>query len=184
MAVVWVIRPSCRAAAELCHQQRRRARGPCPDGSPTRGHRRLRRTRIGSGSNLDTTATADTIRLVIADAALRAWGVRAVRPLIDALPDIAAQDPALAVDLGARVWLFQDDPSQTTTITNSQIFRLMSNRQQDLESVKYQVGQRFPALAALDVLAATGLFLKIVEGRSPPEYASVGSQTSQRPWVR
>ena len=139
---------------------------------------------LAMAATLDAAAAADTIRLVIADPALRAWDVRAVRPLIEALPDIAAQDPALAVDLGASVWLFQDDPSQSTNITNSQILPMISNRQQDLESVRFQVGQGFPALAAVDVLAATSLFLKIVEGRSPPEYARVGSQTNQRPWVR
>jgi hypothetical protein len=139
---------------------------------------------LAMAATLDAAATADTIRLVIAEPALRAWGVRAVRPLIVALPDIAAQEPALAVDLGARVWLFQDDPSQSTNILNSQILPLTSNRQQDLESVQFQVGQGFPALAAVNVLAATSLFLKIVEGRSLPEYARIGSQTNQRPWVR
>jgi hypothetical protein len=139
---------------------------------------------LAVAATLDAAETADTIRLVIAEPPLRAWGVRAVRPLIDALPDIAAQDPALAVDLGASVWLFQDDPSQSTNITSSQILPLISTRQQDLESVQFQVGQGFPALAAVDVLAATSLFLKIVKGRSLPEYARVGSQTNQRPWVR
>jgi hypothetical protein len=139
---------------------------------------------LAMATTLDTAAAADTIRLIIAEPALLAWGVRAVRPLIDALPDIAAQDPALAVDIGASVWQFQGDTSQSTNITNSQILHLISTGQQDLESVRFQVRQGFPGLAAIDVLAATNLFLKIVESRSLPEYAHIGSQTNQRPRVR
>jgi hypothetical protein len=133
---------------------------------------------------LDAVATADTIRLVIAEPALRAWGVRAVGPLIDVLPQIAARDPGLAVNLGASVWLFQDDRSQSTNMLNSQILPLISNRQQDLESVQYQVSQTFPALAAVDVVAATGLHIKIVEDPSRSRYGDIESHTNQRPWVR
>jgi hypothetical protein len=135
-------------------------------------------------ATLDAAATADTIRLVIAEPALRAWGVRVVRPLIDALPQIAAQDPGLAVELAASVWLPQDDRSQPTNMLDSRILPLISNRQQDLESVQFQVSQTFPAVAATDVVAATRLLLKIVEDGSLSEYDRIESQTNQRPGVR
>ena len=135
---------------------------------------------LAIAATLDAAATADTIRLVIAEPALRGWGVRAVRPLIDALPHIAAQDPAIAVELAASVWLFQDDPSQPTNMLNSQIFPLISNRQQDLESAQYQVAQAFPALAVVDVVAATRLLLKIVEQDSQSGHHRIESQTRQR----
>lgn len=139
---------------------------------------------LATAATLDASATADTIRLVIAEPALRGWGVRAVRPLIDVLPLIAGQDPGLAVDLGASVWFFRDDRSQSTNMLNSQILPLMSNRQQDLEGVQYQVSLKFPALAAVDVLAAIRLFIKIVEDRSSSRYGGIDSQTNQRPWVQ
>jgi hypothetical protein len=139
---------------------------------------------LAIAATLDAAATAYTIRLVIAKPALRAWGVRAVRPLIDALPQIAAQDPALAVDLAASVWLFQDDRSQSTNMLNSQILRLISNRQQDLESVQYQISRTFPALAAADIVAAAGLLVKIVEDPSRSRHGDIESHTNQRPWVR
>jgi len=139
---------------------------------------------LAMAASLDTAAIADTIRSVIAEPALQGWGVRAVRPLIDALPQIAAQDTDLAVDLGASVWLFQDDRSQPTNMLNSQILPLISNRQQDLESVQYQVSQKFPALAAVDVVAATRLLIKIVEARSQSRHGGIEAQTQQRPWVR
>lgn len=139
---------------------------------------------LAIAATLDAAATADTIRLIIAEPALRAWGVRAVRPLIDTMPRITVQDPALAVDLAASVWLFQDDPSQPTNMLNSQILPLISNRQQDLESAQYQVSQQFPALAAADVVAATRLFLRIVERESHSGHDRIELQTSRRPWVR
>ncbi|MFE2614381.1 hypothetical protein ACFXA2_12285 [Micromonospora chalcea] len=139
---------------------------------------------LAAAATLDAAATADIIRLVIAPPALRGWGVRAVRPLINVLPEIAAQDSGLAVDLGASVWLFEDDRSQSTNILNSQILPLISNRQQDLESAQYQVSRMFPALAAVDVVAATKLLIRIVEARRLLQYGSIESQTSWRPWVR
>jgi hypothetical protein len=139
---------------------------------------------LATAATLDAAATADVIRSLIAEPALRGWGVRAVRPLIDVLPQIAAQVPDLAVDLGASVWRFQDDPSQPTNILNSQILPLTSNRQQDLEQVQYQVSQKFPALAAVDVLAATRLLIRIFEDRIPAGYSDIESHTDHRPWVR
>ncbi|MFG3301542.1 hypothetical protein [Micromonospora chersina] len=139
---------------------------------------------LATAATLDAAATATTIRSVIAELALRGWGVRAVRPLINALPQIAAQDPGLAVDLCASVWLFQDDRSQSVNMLGSQILPLISNRQQELESVQYQVSQNFPALAVADVVAAAKLVIRIVEGRSLPQYGGIDSQTNHRPRVR
>ncbi|RLK24445.1 hypothetical protein DER29_2356 [Micromonospora sp. M71_S20] len=139
---------------------------------------------LAAAATLDAAATADTIRLVIAPPALRGWGVRAVRPLINVLPQIAAQDSGLAVDLGASVWLFEDDRSQSTNMLNSQILPLISNRQQDLEGAQYQVSRTFPALAAVDVVAATKLLIRIVEARRLLQYGSIESPKNQRPWVR
>ncbi|GGM66479.1 hypothetical protein GCM10011608_59650 [Micromonospora sonchi] len=138
---------------------------------------------LATAATLDAAATADTIRAVIAEPTLRAWGVRAVRPLVDVLPQIARQDPTLAVDLAASVWLFRDDRSQPTNMLNSQILPLRSNRQQDLESVQYQVGRKFPDLAAADVTTATRLFIQIVEPLSASRYRGIETETAHKPSV-
>jgi hypothetical protein len=138
---------------------------------------------LATAAILDTAAAAATIRAVIATRALRGWGVSAVRPLIEVMPRIAAQDAELAVDLGASVWLFEDDRSQPTAMLRSHILPLTSNRQQDLEGTRHQVGMKYPELAALDVAAATRLLVRIVEGR-PSRRHHIEPRTDERPFVR
>ncbi|MFI5955370.1 hypothetical protein [Cryptosporangium sp. NPDC051539] len=139
---------------------------------------------LSTAAKLDAAATAATIRQVIAEPALRAWGTEAVRPLIEALPAIAKQDVELAAEIGRSVWIFDDDQDQPTQIGNSQILRLTSNRKQDLEGARHQVGGKFPALAAEDVTVAAALFVTVVEHRSAERRPSVEPPSGQQPAVQ
>lgn len=114
----------------------------------------------------DAHATADVIRAAIAPAALTAWNVTAIMPLIGQVPEIAATAPALAVEIAAAVWEYeesQDTQDTPTPLIDSAILALTSNRRQDLESARYSVADKFPALLAADPSAATELLLRIAE---------------------
>ncbi len=114
----------------------------------------------------DTHATAEVIRAVIAPAALTAWSVTAIRPLIGHFPEIAATAPGLAVDIAAAVWEYeepQDTQDTPTPLIDSTILSLNGNRRQDLESARYSVAEKFPALLAADPSAATDLLVRIAE---------------------
>jgi hypothetical protein len=114
----------------------------------------------------DTHATADVIRAVIAPAALTAWSITAILPLIGHVPEIAVTDPGLAVAIAAAVWEYEE-PQGTrdtpTPLVDSAILALTSNRRQDLESARYSVAEKFPALLAANPSAATDLLLRIAE---------------------
>jgi hypothetical protein len=114
----------------------------------------------------DTQATAEVIRAVIAPAALTAWGITAVLPLIGRVPEIAVTDPGLAVAIAVAVWEYeepQDTQDTPTPLIDSAIVGLTSNRRQNLEGARYAVAEKFPALLAADPPAAADLLLQIAE---------------------
>jgi hypothetical protein len=114
----------------------------------------------------DTRATAGVIRAVIAPAALTAWSVTAVLPLIGQVPEIAATAPGLAVEIAAAVWEYeepQDTQETPAPLIDSAILALNSNRRQDLEHARYLVAEKFPALLTATPSAATDLLLRIAE---------------------
>jgi hypothetical protein len=139
---------------------------------------------LATAAVLDPAASADTARRVIAEPALRAGGTGPVRQLINIVADIATQAPDLAVEIGMSVWLLDEDRSRPTSILSSRILPLTSNRQQELDGARYQVGTRFAALAAADIVAAVRLFVRILSERASARYSDVDQPTGRRPWVR
>lgn len=131
----------------------------------------------------DPLATAATVRRAIAEPVLRASGTYTVRRLVDIVCDIAQQAPDLAVDIGASVWLFEEDRNQATQMLSSHILPLTSNRRQDLEGVQYLVGKKFAGLAAIDLVAATDLLVRIVE-ESPSSFPEFETLPDLPPRVR
>lgn len=128
-------------------------------------------------------AMATTVRRSISAPVLSAVGTRTVRQLVDLMGHIAAQDPDLAVDVGASVWRVEADREQATPLFESLIFSLRSNRAQELEGVQYMVGARFGALVEADAYAAAQLLVKIVQDR-PSRYSDVEAPATGKPRVR
>ena len=131
----------------------------------------------------DPHATADVVNAVIAPDTLQAWGVVAVQPLIDQIPEIAGTAPELAVAIGTSVWEYEETRDDPTPLIDSAILGLISNRRQDLESARYGVAMKFPALLDANPMGATHLFLRIVE--LPRMYRWDNSHPhGDLPWIR
>ena len=106
------------------------------------------------------------IHAAIAPAALTAWGVTAVLPLIWQIPEIAATAPGLAVAIGASVWEYEEPQharGTASTLVDSAILGLNSTRQQDLEGARYAVAEKFSALLAVSPPTAADLLARIAE---------------------
>ncbi|UBU16437.1 NACHT domain-containing protein [Nonomuraea gerenzanensis] len=129
-----------------------------------------------SGRLLSLVAVADPspVAAIIVEAcqptAIYAWGVSHLRPLIEKLPEIVRLDPELAVALAASVWEFQETRDEPTPVLDSLILGMSSNRRQDLDGARYQVGSKFPAILQADLAAATRILIRAAETeqRYPP----------------
>jgi len=134
---------------------------------------------------IDTPGAAHVVRAVVTEPIIRAWGANTVWPITGAFREIAAQSPELAADIGGVVWLFDEDRTQVTDIYGSQILSLTSNRQQDLDSLRHQVGKNFDALVSADVRAAARMLTGIVQRHVRTEDAtSPRSAQSRAPMAR
>ncbi|MFB4285558.1 hypothetical protein ACBJ59_60600 [Nonomuraea sp. MTCD27] len=113
---------------------------------------------------------AATILEACQPTAIYTWGVAHLRPLIEKLPEIVRLDPELAVALAASVWEFQETRDEPTPVLDSLILGMSSNRRQDLDGARYQVGSKFPAILQADLAAATRILIRAAETeqRYPP----------------
>jgi len=131
----------------------------------------------------DPRTTADVINAVIAPGALRAWGVVAVLPLIEQIPEIARTAPELAVAIGLAVWEYEETRDIPTPLMDSAILGMTSNRRQDLDGLRTTVATKFPALLDANPSAATELLLRIAE--LPRMYRWDNSHPAEDvPWLR
>jgi len=130
---------------------------------------------LAMAAAIDTPGAADVVRAVVTEPIIRAWGANTVWPITGAFREIAAQSPDLAADIGAVVWLFDEDRTQVTDMLGSQILPLTSNRQQDLDSLRYQVGKNFDALVFVDIRAAARMLTVIAQ-----RYVRTGVAASTR----
>jgi len=138
---------------------------------------------LALGAAVDPLALADPIAAVIAEPALKAWGMTAVRHLTRILPAIADTAPATAVEIGLALWRHQETRSTPTAMLNSAIMALTSTFQQDLDSERHAVGTGFAQLMRTDPRAGTDLLLGIL---SLPDmyHLPVGDPWRQAPWIR
>jgi hypothetical protein len=111
----------------------------------------------------DPHTPADVINAVIAPEALRAWGVVAVLPLIEQIPEISGTAPELAVAIGLAVWEYEETRDIPTSLMDSAILGMTSNRRQDLDGARTTVATKFPTLLDADPSTATELLLRIAE---------------------
>jgi hypothetical protein len=112
---------------------------------------------------VDPSPVAATIVEACQPTAIYAWGVSHLRPLIERVPEVMRIAPELAVSLAASVWEFQETRDDPTPVLDSAILGMRSNRRQDLDSVRYQVGSKFPDLLHADLAAATGLLIRAAD---------------------
>lgn len=112
---------------------------------------------------VDASACGALVEQLCAASTIQAWGTRYLWSLVDRIADIARVAPAAAVTIGSSVWEYEETSDEPTSLLDSSILGLTSTRRQDLDSLRYQVGDRFGSLAAVDAVAATELLLRIVD---------------------
>ncbi|MFC1420018.1 hypothetical protein [Streptacidiphilus cavernicola] len=110
---------------------------------------------------VDPQAVSATVEALSLPTLLEAWGIGHVWPLINKLAEIAQREPQLAVALSKTVWEYEEANDAPTLLLQSALFGLSSTRSQDLESVRYMVGEHFAAMMQASPEAATDLLLQI-----------------------
>jgi hypothetical protein len=94
---------------------------------------------------------------------LRALGIHAFIPLIERIPDIAQQDPKLAVDIGAVAFEYEETRDEQTNLVASAIIPMSTNRKDELDGLRHMVGARFKKLTEVNPTAATSLLLRALD---------------------
>ncbi|MEU8125465.1 hypothetical protein AB0C21_42710 [Spirillospora sp. NPDC049024] len=121
--------------------------------------------------------------MTISHELLRAWGFEIARVLIECLPSIAKRNAALAVEIAAAPWEYEEDREQVTRITESQILGLTSNLRQDLNHLRWSVCKELPEVASADLEAAVRMLIRIVEVPRMFQYDR-STDTGWRPRIR
>ncbi|GAB3979183.1 hypothetical protein GCM10029978_073880 [Actinoallomurus acanthiterrae] len=138
---------------------------------------------LAYAATLDGASTEAPVRSAITPSALRAWGTKVVHWLIDRLPEVAAESPDLAVEIGASVWEYEETRDQVTNITNSQILGLTSTVTQDLHHARWSVCEKLPDLATINLEATAKLIVRITN--TPQMFPFNDTPAShERPHVR
>lgn len=96
---------------------------------------------------------------------LRALGIQAFIPLLERIPDIARQDPTLAVDIGAVAFEYEETRDEQTSLGASAIIPMTTNRKDELDALRHMVAARYKTLIEVDPTAAASLFLRAL---NPP----------------
>ena len=99
---------------------------------------------------------------------LRVLGIQAFIPLLERIPDIARQDPTLAVDIGAVAFEYEETRDEQTSLVASAIIPMTTNRKDELDALRHMVGARLKQLTEVSPIAATSLLLRALD---PPTEA-------------
>ncbi len=109
----------------------------------------------------DPQSVSATVEALAEPALLKAWGTAHAWPLINKLPEISQHEPQLAVALAGSVWEYEEANDTPTPLLRSALLGLSSTRSQDLESLRYMVGERFAAVMQAAPEAATDILFRV-----------------------
>ncbi|XVU23005.1 hypothetical protein ACQPZJ_37925 [Actinoplanes sp. CA-054009] len=112
---------------------------------------------------VDPAAAAPTVRKLCEPSTLYSIGTQHMWTLIEQLPSIARKSADLAVTIGAATFEYEETRDEQTNLLASAILPLTSNRRQDLDSLRFAVGEQFKALTHVDASAATTLLLRALQ---------------------
>ncbi|WP_431947229.1 hypothetical protein [Micromonospora marina] len=108
----------------------------------------------------DPVATGPSVMKLCTPDTFQALGSQHMWALVDRIPDIARKDPDLAIAIGVAAFEYEETRDEQTNLLQSAILRMTSNRRDELNGVRYAVGEKFKALADIDAMAATTLLLR------------------------
>lgn len=108
----------------------------------------------------DTASSEALLRRALATEHVNEYGHEELRWLADfALEFVAAPD--FLVDLYEATFRATASADEQTTISNSQILGLTSNKQQDLDGARYQLGKRFGDIATKHLAIAVTIAIRV-----------------------
>ena len=116
----------------------------------------------------DPQATRPTVERLCTPNMLRVLGIQIFIPLLERIPDIARQDPTLAVDIGAVAFEYEETRDERTSLVASAIIPMTTNRKDELDALRHIVGARFKQLTEVSPTAATSILLRALD---PPTEA-------------
>ena len=118
---------------------------------------------LAGAAVVDPTRAAPSIRGLCTADALRALGTRHMHALVDKIAEIAGRDPDLAITVGVAAFEYAEGRDEQIPLYQSAIFGMTTNRRDELDSIRYAVGQKFKELADVSATAATTFLLRALK---------------------
>jgi hypothetical protein len=106
---------------------------------------------------------------------LAAYGFEEMHWVARDVDEIAAHDPELVSDIYAAVFGHDEPSTEKTDMGGSRILSLTSNRRQDYDGAKWQLGQSFPRFVQGAPVAAARAMARITDAYASKEHRSVSS---------
>jgi hypothetical protein len=128
---------------------------------------------IGAAVRIDQRHAGVVTRLLDDQTALSQWGGRVLAELVEAIPQVAPADPALALRLARTAWAFDEPREETVALVASPLLPLTETRRDQADMARWALGQAFPELCRTDLATAAQIFAEIANtGLVPARDAS------------
>ncbi len=111
----------------------------------------------------DPEASAKLLRRAFEPNHLKQFGYEELQSMVQAIPDLTAQDPAFVANLYIAAFGWREPAEDPTYITKSRIFGFRSDKRQDYQLARWQLGQGYPKYLAQEPAHATDVMLSAIE---------------------
>jgi hypothetical protein len=116
---------------------------------------------LGAAVNVDQRHARVVTGLLDDQAALSQWGGRVLAELVEAIPQVARADAALALRLARTVWAFDEPREETVALVASPLLPLTETRRDQVDMARWSLGQAFPELCRTELATAAQIFAEI-----------------------
>jgi hypothetical protein len=123
----------------------------------------------------DVTASAALLRRSIGTGHLATYGFEEMPWVARKVLEIAPHDPELVSDIYAAIFGYDEPSRENTDISGSRILSLISNRRQDYDHAKWQLGQSYTRFAQCAPIAAARAMARVIDAYASKEHHSDSS---------
>ncbi len=111
----------------------------------------------------DPKASATLLRRAFEPGHLKQFGHEELRWIAQAMPELAALDPAFVADLYIGAFGWKEPAGDPTYMTKSRIFGLRSDKRQDYQLARWELSQRYPKFIIQAPELSTDVMLSVME---------------------
>jgi hypothetical protein len=111
----------------------------------------------------DSEASAKLLRRAFDPNHLKQFGHEELRWMVQAIPDLTVQDPAFVAELYIATFGWKEPAEDPTFMTKSRIFGMRSDKRQDYQMARWELGQRYPKYLEQAPTLATDVMLSAIE---------------------